>query len=408
MKNINTDIATTYLITSKKMTLVAVLGVLIGMAIYISMNCLLSGFDEVSNEWIFKTTPHIRIYKDDVISRPLVESEDAIDIIVNPKIVPASKTITNPQEIISTIKKQEDITVITPVITTTVFYNMGKSQVPGTVTGVHPFEADQMFNIKSSIIEGQFDKLKWNVNSIVLGVELAQKLNLSIGDNVNITSSKGVSRNLQVVATFKTSNALKDKSTSYINLEIAQQLLRENTSYITDINVNIPDPEQAVEMSKKLSLLTGYKAESWQKANETVMAAFRMRRIVITFVSFTVLIVAGFGIYNILNMTVSQKINDIAILKAIGFKGKDVIRIFLTQALSIGFLGVMGGVITSIIIISFLKTVYIGGDIGYFPITNEPTKYAMGIFFGMFITFLAGYFPAKKAANVDPVSIFRK
>ncbi|MCZ2339608.1 MAG: ABC transporter permease [Chitinophagales bacterium] len=357
MKNINTDIATTYLITSKKMTLVAVLGVLIGMAIYISMNCLLSGFDEVSNEWIFKSTPHIRIYKDDVISRPLVESEDALDIIVNPKIVPASKTITNPQEIISTIKKQEDITVITPVITTTVFYNMGKSQVPGTVTGVHPFEADQMFKIKSSIIEGQFDKLKWNVNSIVLGVELAQKLNLSIGDNVNITSSKGVSRNLQVVATFKTSNALKDKSTSYINLEMAQQLLRENTSYITDINVNIPDPEQAVEMSKKLSLLTGYKAESWQKANETVMAAFRMRRIVITFVSFTVLIVAGFGIYNILNMTVSQKINDIAILKAIGFKGKDVIRIFLTQALSIGFLGVMGGVITSIIIISFLKTV---------------------------------------------------
>ena len=129
---------------------------------------------------------------------------------------------------------------------------------------------------------------------------------------------------------------------------------------------------------------------------------------IITFVSLTILLVAGFGIYNILNMTVSQKINDIAILKAMGFKGKDVIRIFVTQAVTIGIMGVIGGMIMATVLITFLKKVYVGGDIGYFPIDYEPIKYLQGVVIGLVITFFAGYIPAKKAAQVDPVTIFRK
>ena len=107
-------------------------------------------------------------------------------------------------------------------------------------------------------------------------------------------------------------------------------------------------------------------------------------------------------------MTVSQKINDIAILKAMGFRGKDVIRIFVTQALVVGILGVIGGVLLATLLISILKNVYVGGDIGYFPIEYDSSRFLRGIFFGIVITFLAGYFPARKAAKVDPVEIFRK
>ena len=107
-------------------------------------------------------------------------------------------------------------------------------------------------------------------------------------------------------------------------------------------------------------------------------------------------------------MTVSQKINDIAILKAIGFKGKDVIYVFVKQAIFIGIVGVIGGVMMATILITILKRVYLGGDIGYFPIDYEPLKFMQGIIIGLVITFFAGYIPAKKAANVDPVAIFRK
>jgi lipoprotein-releasing system permease protein len=407
--NINTDIASTYLFTNKKLTGVAVLGVLLGMSIYIFMNSMVVGFDKTSNDAIFKNSPHIRVYKDDVVSKPLVgDQAGKVPIIINPKVVPASNTIVNPEEVMALLKKDDDVTTITPQVTATVFYNVGKIQVPGVAIGVIPDKADQMFNINATVVEGSFQKMEGNVNNIAIGSGVAQKFSLTVGDNLSLSSSKGLVKSFTVVAILRTNNSIVDKSRCYIHISAAQQLLKESNSYITDINVNVKDPEKVDPIANRLTQLTGHKSESWKQANETMVAGFRMRRIVITFVSYTILIVAGFGIYNILNMTVSQKINDIAILKAMGFKGKDVIRIFLTQAMSIGVMGVLGGMLMATIMVTLLKKVYIGGDIGYFPIDYEPTKFAQGAIIGLIITFFAGYLPARKAAQVDPVSIFRK
>lgn len=406
--NISLDIAKTYLFSNKKMTAVATLGVVLGMSIYIFMNSMLVGFDKSSSASIFKTTPHIRIYNDDIISKPLIQDTKEKYIITNPKIVPKTNTLINPKVIIETLSKLSEVTVVTPQVATSVFFNNGKSQIAGSAIGIKPEEANIMFDIKSYMVEGNFDMLKSNSNGIIIGSGIAEKMSLGIGDNVSITSSKSVTKNLKIIGIFKTNNSKVDKTTSYVNIASAQQFLKEGTSYVTDINVNILNPEKAEKTATTISNLTGYKAEGWKEANATFMAANKMRKIIITFVSFTILIVAGFGIYNILNMTITQKINDIAILKAMGFKGKDVIRIFVTQAISIGVAGVLGGMLIATVLISILKNVYLGGDIGYFPIDYEPLKYLQGVIVGLFITFFAGYIPAKKAAKVDPVSIFRK
>lgn len=406
--NINTEIAKTYIISNKKLTAVAAAGVVLGMSIYIFMNSMLVGFDKSSSASIFKTTSHIRVYKDDEISKVLVKNSKEKYLIINPKIVPSNNTIINPKLISETILKQPEVTVVTPQVSVNVFYNNGKSQISGIAIGIKPEEANVMYNIKSFMAEGNFDLLKSNPNGIIIGSGIAEKMNAKIGDNINLTSSKSVNKTYKVVGIFKTNNSKVDKSNSCVNLASSQQLLKEGASYITDINVNIVDPEKAKAIAEKISNITGYKAEGWKEANETFMAANKMRKMIITFVSLTILLVAGFGIYNILNMTVSQKINDIAILKAMGFKGKDVIRIFVTQAVTIGIMGVIGGMIMATVLITFLKKVYVGGDIGYFPIDYEPTKYLQGVVIGLVITFFAGYIPAKKAAQVDPVTIFRK
>jgi len=406
--NINTDIARTYLFSGKKMTAVAVLGVLLGMSIYIFMNSLLVGFDKASDENIFKNTPHIRLYNDDVISKNLVSDTAAEYLISNPKVVPKVNTIINPNGIAEMVQQQKEVTVVTAQVNTSVFYNNGKTQVSGLSIGIKPDEADMMYSITSSMVEGKFETLKSDPNGIVIGIGIAEKMNLVLGDNINLTSQKGVTKNLRVAGIFRSFNSTADDTKSYVNLYTAQQLLKENNVYVTDISVNVKDPHQAAAVAEKLSQLTGYKSEDWKESNESLMALSKMRFIMINFVSTAIMLIAGFGIYNILNMTVSQKINDIAILKAIGFKGKDVIRIFVTQALSIGLIGVVGGMLMALLMITLLKKVYIGGDIGYFPVDYELQKFIQGVVMGLVITFFAGYIPARKAAKVDPVSIFRK
>jgi lipoprotein-releasing system permease protein len=213
---------------------------------------------------------------------------------------------------------------------------------------------------------------------------------------------------MKVVGFFKTSNSFTDKSKSYMNLATAQQLLEEGPNYVTDIYVKIKNPEEAAQYATVLSKLTGYNTEDWKAANELFVAGKKIRAVMFLFISWAILLVAAFGIYNILNMTVSQKLNDIAILKANGFSGPDVVKIFVMEAMVMGIIGTCIGFILSSIIIELLSRIYIGADIGYFPIHFELQVSLTGMAVGLLVTFFAGYIPARKASKVDPVEIFRK
>ncbi len=409
--NISSDISMTYTFSKMKLTVVAALGVTIGIAIYIFLNSMMAGFARMSDTLIFRNIAHIRVYKDDDISRPLIASENSdkkVNALVNPKIVPESQTIVNPALLMDLLRKEKDVTMVTSQVATGIFYHKGESQIAGNTIGVNIEEADKMFDIQTTMVAGKMLDLKSTPNGILLGVGVADKLSVKVGDNISISSPVNVTKVMKVVGLFRTANSQIDKVKSFMNISAAQQILLQNPSYVTDLDVNIVDYKNAVNYSNRFSALTGYKAEAWQTANETFVAASKMRSIILTSISFTVLIVAGFGIYNILSMTISQKMNDIAILKAMGFKGNDVTRIFVQQALMIGAIGVTVGLLLALLMVNVLSHTYVGGDIGYFPIRFEPFVFFQGAMVGLIVTFFAGLIPARKAANVDPVSILRK
>ena len=186
------DIAITYILANKKHTLVAALGIMIGITISIFMNSMGSGFTKKSNSMIFNNAPHIRVYKNDEICKPLLETRDSISVymISNPSIVPRSNHITDPKKIIKLLKAQPEVAIATSEIAVKVFYNSGMSQISGDVSGVDIEEANKMYGIKFSIVEGKMEDLRIYPNGILLGVDLALKINARTGDNISITSSK--------------------------------------------------------------------------------------------------------------------------------------------------------------------------------------------------------------------------
>ena len=244
---ISSEISVSYITTKKKLTLVAALGVTIGLAIFVFMNSMMKGFDRISTEAIFKTVSHIRLYKDDETSKPIPfnEKEQAMRLIVNPKIIPENNVLVNPDALIKFLQSQENVTVVSPQTNVNVFYNNGKSQISGVSSGINIEAADRMFNIKSTMVEGNLNDLKNVQNGILLGVGIATKMNVKTGDNISITSSKNVVKVMKVVGLFRTNNSVNDKSKSYINTALAQQLLLKSSTYITDINVNIKDFDNA-------------------------------------------------------------------------------------------------------------------------------------------------------------------
>lgn len=408
--NVNTDIALTHLLTRKKQTMVAALGVTVGIGIFIFMISLVVGFNRYSDESLFKAVPHIRIYQDDILSRPLMPHVDSgyVTAIVNPKIANLTKSLINPEKILADFKKQEDVVTVAPQVSANLFYNNGTSQINGIASGVNIMEANAMFNIQSTMLAGDVGNLLTLPNGIIIGVGIADQLNIQLNDNINITSAIGVIKVMKVVGIFKTSNSAIDKTKSYTTLAVAQQLLHQSSSYVTDILVNIKDPNKAPEYAKRYENLTAYKIEDWQAANEQTMASNKTRKVMFGAISVAILLVAAFGIYNIINMTIKEKLNDIAILKATGFSGKDVINIFIKETLVMGVIGTGIGLLLAAGLIKFVSGIYIGGDREYFPIGFESSIFIMGSVIGMLVTLGAGYIPAINAAKIDPIEIFRK
>lgn len=409
-KSVNTEIALTHILSRKRQTLVASLGVTVGITAFVFLNSLILGFNRFFDGSIFKSMPHMRIYKDDALSKPLSLSnaEKSSTVVINPKILNESKNLVNPQQLLENIKKQETVVAAAQWVTVNLFYTSGKSQVSGVASGANIIDANTMFDIQSNMLSGDVKNLKNVPNGIILGVGIADKLNLRMDDNITLISSVGVSKIMKVVGIFKTSNSITDKTRSYINLPVAQQLLREGTNYVTDIYVNIKDPNKIELYKPMFERLSGYKVEDWKEANETFVAASKTRSVMMRSISAAILLVAAFGIYNILNMTIMQKLNDIAILKATGFSGKDVVKIFVMEALIMGTFGTIIGIMLASFLVNLLSRVYIGGDIGFFPIRFEPSIVALGTFVGVIVTVGAGFIPARSAAKVDPVEIFRK
>jgi len=216
---------------------------------------------------------------------------------------------------------------------------------------------------------------------------------------------------LKVVGYFQSGLQDIDKVQSYASMATTQKLLGVSNSYVTDIQIKLKDMLQAPAIAKEYGALFDLEAIDIQTANSQFETGSYVRNIISYAVGITLLIVSGFGIYNILNMMIYEKMDSIAILKATGFSGKDVNRIFITIALSIGIFGGMLGLLFGFGLSAVIDNIPFNTaalpTIKTFPVTYNPKFYLIGAVFSLVTTYFAGYFPSRKASKIDPVIIIR-
>ncbi|MEO1099647.1 MAG: ABC transporter permease, partial [Bacteroidota bacterium] len=332
IKAINYKIAQGHLTSRVKQALVAMLSVTFGISMYIFMNGFMTGVNDIQEELAFSTLAHIRIYNDLPEDRSnLLVNYYQGDKLVNlrhPKVIQYTEGIVNADKVINTVSQLDELAEITAQVNMNVFYRNGLTQVNGMLAGIDATMEHRLFSIAESMKEGSWVALDHRSDGIILGVGLAKKLSLGMNDNVVVKTADGVTRNFKIIGLLETSLASVDNGKAFIQINVARQLVLKNHSYATDIQVNLKDFDSSREVARKIDTLVGYKVESWNDANGQLEAGNELRNYLAIAVSLTILLVAGFGIYNIMNMTVNEKIKEIAILKAMGFEGGDIVEIF--------------------------------------------------------------------------------
>jgi lipoprotein-releasing system permease protein len=261
------------------------------------------------------------------------------------------------------------------------------------------------------MVAGAVIRLETVNNGLILGTGLAEELGAALNDNLNIVSPSGVTLMMKVVGIISTGLKELDDQRAYASLRNAQKLMQVESGYITDINIKLKDIEQASALAPAFENRFGYQAEDWKEKNASVFSVFKIQNIVTYLVIISIMLISGFGIFNILTMMTYEKMKDIAILKAIGYTDRDVRQIFLSEALFIGFtgglLGLALGFGLSVIAASIPFEIEGFVTTDRLNINFDPLFYTIAFLFGLLTTAIAGWLPARKAARVDPLQIIR-
>ncbi len=410
--NTNHKIAAVLLTSRLRQLVVAVLSVTFGISMYVFMNSFMAGVNNEQTEITFTSMAHIKIYNDQagevkpILSAP--KDSSTVLMVSNARNIRYSEGIKNADAIKKEFSVLSDISGITVQLNQNVFIRNGVSKVSATLSGIETWSEDQLFNTSKYLTEGKLFDLDKRSNGIILGTGLARTIGVSTGDHVAVTTSDGLSKTFKVIGLIETGANTADRSRAIVSIQTARQLFSKNKSYATEVLVNAQNYYNARKVAAEIAQLTDYKVEAWQEGNSQLDSANTLRDIIAVAVSLTILIVAGFGIYNIMNMTVNEKIKEIAILKAMGFNGKDVIEIFLIQSVVIGFMGGLTGLGLGNIIVRIVDNVpFEIATLTTLPMEYKTSDYLLAFGFGIIITFLAGYLPARKASKLDPVDILR-
>ncbi len=410
------NIANALLLARWRQTLVAAFGVTFSITMFITLLSFMSGLNDLLDGLIVNRTAHVRIYNDikPNVNQPINKSTDfakAHNFIGSIKSDANRQAIYNSEAVMKALAKDPRVLGISPRLTAQVFFNDGNTEITGSVFGIQPTEEAKWYHFDEYITSGiSSDLLKVN-NSIILGKGLAEKLLVTNGDVVQITTSKGDRFQLKVVGTFQSGIKDFDNVQSYASINTVQKIMSVPNDYITSIQVKLKDIAQAPAAAKEYAQLYKVDAEDIQTANSQFETGSSIRTLISYSVGVTLLIVAGFGIYNILNMMIFEKMDSIAILKATGFSGLDVKQIFIYIAVSIGIFGGLLGLILGFGLSATIDQIPFNTaslpTVKTYPINYNPKFYIIGIVFSFITTYFAGWFPARKASKIDPVVIIR-
>jgi len=387
------------------------LGIALGVTVLIVVLSAMNGFEKELSQKLLSIVPHV-------------------------ELVSVNEPIKNWPQTIKKIQEQADVIAAAPVVKLTGMLQHGLKLKAVEVRGVDAKLEMQVSSIADYVISGKWQSLittDGNKNSIILGSGVAKKLNVMLGDKIQIllpppqsnndvkqVFSSPITQHVEVVGIFKFGGTI-DETLAYIPLTLANDVMGYKNNETQSIRLSVSDVFSAPKIARKVAYNFDHYVyiNNWTREQGHLYNDIQLVRMVMFIVLVLVIGVASFNIVSTLIMAVNEKQGDIAILKTMGASSKIIMLAFIVQGLVNGVVGSLLGAASGVYlalnltnIISALEQLmgitFLSGDIyfvNYLPSVLHVNDVYATVITALTMSFLATIYPAWRATKIEPAQV---
>ena len=390
-------------------TLISIIGFALGVWALIVVLAVMSGFEKTLKEKILGTQAHLVVLK---------TNQEGMDQY---------------EEVVKEVEQVKGVVSATPFILSQVMLS-SESNVFGVVlNGIDPDRVGKVIELAHNMKAGRLQDLKAEGESpgIILGVELAKRLGVSINDPIQVISPLGTMtpmgmmpkmKRFRVVGIFYSGMYDFDNTLAYISISSAQKFLNMD-SRVTGIEIKTDDIYKVKKIGKEIRQKLGFPfwTRDWMEMNRNLFSALKLEKVAMFIILVLIVLVAAFNIISTLIMVVMEKNKDIAILKSMGAPSKGILRIFIIEGGVIGVVGTFFGTVIGLAtalnlekVSGFVENLFgfkiLPSDVYYIdklPSQVNPQDVVMIVITTILISLLATLYPSWRASRLDPAEGLR-
>jgi lipoprotein-releasing system permease protein len=390
-------IALRYLTANKAQTALLVLGVAVGVFVFIFMSALIGGLAEFILARTVGDIAHISIEAESEDPHVLIAPDGHALTVVQPGRL-RTASLTQANAFIPLIRAVPGVIAVSPQISGAGFLTRGAQVSQVTVTGVEPGTESAILDLGSYIIHGS---ARPGSGLIVIGSTLAEDLALSVGQTVRMQSANGITAMLTVSGIFETGSPM-DEVRVFVSLPTARTLFAMPQG-VTRIEIKLNDLNAADATALRIRSVTGLDARSWTEDAEQLKQALNAQAQTGYFLKTFALITIVIGVASALMLSTYRRRPEIGIMRAMGASRRFVVFVFVAQGALVGVLGgLFGAGFGYLALLPFpARDAF---KVGTLPLDITQGSYGLAITLTVIGAILASILPARAAARVDPAT----
>lgn len=392
-------IASRYLLSSKAQTALLLLGVALGVFIFIFMSALIGGLANFILQSIAGDLSHITIEAEVQDPDLLFDPDGKLILLATEKSTQRQAVLRDVEAYLPMITALPGVVAVSPQITGSGFMARGAQVSQLSINGVEPGLESAIVQLQSYLVAGS---VRVGTGLVVIGQTLADDLNLKLGDTVRLESGQGNHAMLTVSGIYKIGQGGFDRATAYVSLNTARTLLSVPQG-MTRIEIKLADLMSADQTALRITAATGLKATSWTEQGAQVMSALDAQGQTGLLLKSFAMVSIVIGIASSLLLSTYRRRAEIGIMRAMGASRRFVIFVFVSQGALVGLLGGLSGAGLGFLVLSAFPP-RDAAHPSVMPIDIHEGAFGLAILLTVAIATLAAILPARSASRVDPVT----